>query len=227
MVGQLRWSALVAGMAITVTACGAGETSRSDGAGVTSTSDGVGETSTSGDESLPSRLQKILPSGSPSPTVTPVETPSGAQVVTGKHFSIAVPSDFEEQTVPQGGQNPPMHLFRAPTDSATQPVRVAVVTETNAKTSAIEQSYTLEVAKQGQGVKDFRRSSVTWPGTQRAILLQWTQAADGGKEARTQTWQLMAQVDEDVILSVVAIAPVSEFDAAELAQVFQTFRPQA
>jgi hypothetical protein len=87
----------------------------------------------------------------------------------------------------------------------------------------------VEVLKQSEGVKDLTRSTVKWPGVQSAILLQWTTtlAGAGPNDEPLRTWQLMAQVNDHLIVDVIAVAPVGEFDTAGLAKIVETFRPHS
>jgi hypothetical protein len=122
-----------------------------------------------------------------------------------------------------------MIVFDASSSKPATPVRVAVAPDTKGKATAIEQSYTLELVKQSEGVKDLTRSPVKWPGAQSAILLQWSQRPAGGvaTDEPQRTWQLMAQVNDHLIVSLVAVAPAGDFDTVGLAKVFETFVPHA
>jgi hypothetical protein len=67
---------------------------------------------------------------------------------------------------------------------------------------------------------------VKWPGTQSAILLQWTTSPYGAQEPQRH-WQIVAQVNDLLIINLVAVAPAGEFDTAGLAKIVETFRPHA
>lgn len=69
-------------------------------------------------------------------------------------------------------------------------------------------------------------STVEWPGTQSAVLLQWTHTP-AGADREIRQWQLVAQVNDDLIVNVVAAAPVKEFDKVGLTKIMETFRPHA
>jgi hypothetical protein len=122
-----------------------------------------------------------------------------------------------------------MVAFDAPSSKPATPVRVAVVPDPKAKKSAIESSYGLEVLKQSEGVKDLTRSMLKWPGTQSAILVQWTETRAGAvsTDERERTWQLVVQVNDHLTVSLLAFAPAGEFDTAGLAKIVETFRPHA
>ncbi len=203
-----RATALTVGVLLTVTACGSG----SDKAA-----------------KLEPRLQRMVPTQSPAVAVTPRNgQPAETRQVTGKHFSLYVPANFQEKSVPQANGEQ-MVMFDAPSSKPGTPVRVAVVSDAASTQPAIESSYLVEVLKQSQGAKDLTRSTVKWPGTQNAILLQWTAATSGAgtTDEPLRTWQLMAQVNGRLVVTIVAVAPAMEFDTAGLAKIVETFRPLA
>lgn len=175
------------------------------------------------------RLQRMVPTQGPAVAVTPRNgQPAETRKVGGKHFSLYVPANFQEKSVPQANGEQ-MAMFDAPSSRAATPVRVAVVPDPASRQSVIESSYLVEVLKQSQGVKDLTRSTVKWPGAQNAILLEWTATAAGAGTADEplRTWQLMAQVNSRLVVTIVAVAPAGEFDTAGLAKIVETFRPQA
>lgn len=197
-------TALTLGVLISMTACSSG-------------SDQTGK--------LEPRLQRMLPTDTPSVAVTarggqPAET----RQVSGKFFSMYVPANFQEKSVPQAtGEQ--MVTVDAPSSKPASPVRLAVVPDPAPKRTAVESSYLLEVFKQSEGVKNLTRSALKWPGTQNAILLQWTQTPAGADPQRT--WQLVAQVNDHLIVNLIAVAPAGEFDSAGLEKIVETFRPHA
>jgi hypothetical protein len=178
---------------------------------------------------LEPRVQRMVPTGAPSVAVTPRSgQPAETRQVTGKFFSMYVPANFQEKSVPMANGEQ-LVAFDSPSSKPATPVRVAVVPDPQAKKSVIESSYGVEVLKQSEGVKNLTRSTVKWPGVQSAVLLQWTAtlAGAGPSDEPLRTWQLMAQVNDHLIVDVIAVAPSGEFDTAGLAKIVETFRPHA
>lgn len=191
---------------------------------VTACSSGTDET-----PKLEPRLQRMIPTDTPSVAVTarggqPAET----RQATGKFFSMFVPANFQEQSVRQANDEQ-LVAFDAPSSKPATPVRVAVVPDPAPKRTALESSYLLEVLKQSEGVKNLTRSTVSWPGTQRAIVLQWTStpAGAGPGDEPLRTWQLVTQINDHLVVNLIAVAPAGEFDTAGLAKIVETFRPHA
>lgn len=185
----------------------------------------AGCTGSAGDGDLPPRLESIRPSESPSPGFA---HDAGAQIdareVAGDGWTIQVPAEFEEQTVP-GAEGTTTYRWIAPAEGA-QPPLVAVVTDARPKADAIEQSKTLEIATELDPEVEVTRSELQWPGAERAVLLQWTAPQQGAAGGLT-TWQLMVQVDSGLILNALAIAPEADFASLGLAEVLSTFTPTA
>ena len=167
----------------------------------------------------------MAPSGAPAVAVTARDgQPGGTRKVRGKFFSMYVPANFQDKSVPQASGEQ-MVIVNAPSSNQATPVRVGVVTDPAPKKTATELSYDLEVFKKSEGAKDLTRSALKWPGAQNAILLQWTQTLAGANPQRT--WQLVAQVNDHLIVNIIAVAPAAEFDTAGLAKIIETFRPHA
>jgi hypothetical protein len=202
-----RATALTVGVLISVTACASGSAETGK---------------------LGPRLPRMVPTDKPSVVVSPRSgQPAGSRRVTGKFFSMYVPANFQEKSVlASNGER--LVAFDAPSSEPAAPVRVAVVPDPAAKKSAIESAYGLAVLKQAEGVRDLTRTKVKWPGAGSAILVQWTETRAGAVATeRERTWQLVAQVNDHVTISLVAVAPEREFDAAGLAKIVETFRPHA
>jgi hypothetical protein len=178
---------------------------------------------------LDPRIQRMVPTESPAPPVNPRSgQPAETRQVTGKYFSMYVPANFQERRTP-ASNGEEMVTMDAPSSKPARQVRVAVVPDTTPRATAIEQSYTLESVKESEGAKDFTRSALKWPGGQSAVLLQWTETSAGATatDGPRRHWQIMAQVNSHLIVSVVAFAPAGDFDTAGLAKVVETFRPHA
>jgi hypothetical protein len=203
-----RATALMVGVLLTMTACGSG----SDKAA-----------------KLEPRLQRMVPTEAPAVSVTPRDgQPAETRQVTGKYFSLYVPANFQEKSLPMANGEQ-MVTFDAPSSDPARPVRVGVYPDPKPKVTAIEAAYGIELVEQQKGATDFTRSTVKWPGAQTAILLEWTAKRAGGVESDElqRNWQIVAQVNDHLIVGVVAIAPAGEFDTSGLAKIVETFRPHA
>lgn len=203
-----RATALTVGVLLTMTACSSGADNTAK---------------------LEPRVQRMLPTGTPSVTVTPINgPPAETRQVTGKYYSMYVPANFQEKSVPMANGEQ-MVAFDAPSSNPATPVRVAVAPDSTPKKTAIEQSYDMELTKTAKGMKDLTRTMVTWPGAQSAVLLQWTETPAGAlaTDEPQRNWQIMAQVNDHLIVNVIAFAPAGEFDTAGLAKIVETFRAHA
>jgi hypothetical protein len=203
-----RATALTVGVLLTMTACGSG----SDQAA-----------------KLEPRLQRMVPSQAPAVSVTPRDgQPAGTRQVKGKYFTLYVPANFQEKSSPMANGEE-LAAFEAPSSETARPVRVGVFPEPEPKATALEAAYGIEMLEKQNGATDFTRSTVKWPGTQSAILLQWTARRAGALESDElqRNWQIVAQVNDHLVVGVVAIAPVGEFDTSGLPKIVETFRPHA
>ena len=203
-----RATALMVGVLLTMTACG-------------SESDKTAK--------LEPRLQRMVPTEAPAVSVTPRDgQPAESRQVTGKYFALYVPANFQEKSLAMANGEQ-MVTFDAPSSDPARPVRVGVYPDPKPKVTAIEAAYGIELVEQQKGATDFTRSTVKWPGAQTAILLEWTAKRAGGVESDElqRNWQIVAQVNDHLIVGVVAIAPAGEFDTSGLAKIVETFRPHA
>ena len=178
---------------------------------------------------LDPRLQQMVPTGTATAALTARDgQPAETRQVTSKYFSMYVPANFQETSVPMANGEQ-MVAFDAPSSNPATPVRVAVVPDSKAKTTAIEQSYDVELTQQSKGLKNLTRTMVKWPGAQSAVLLQWTETPAGAlaTDEPQRNAQLMAQVNDHLIVNILAFAPAGEFDTAGLATIVETFRPRA
>jgi hypothetical protein len=170
------------------------------------------------------RLQRVVPTDTTPALIANDGKPNGTLIGEGRFFTMYVPANFRiaSTRMPNGEQ---MTIIDAPSSKPATPVRLMVVPDTRPKGTATQQSDTLKVKKQAEGVKDFTRSTVYWPGAQSAILLQWTGA--GAKDNGQRTWKLMAQVNDHLIVNLDAVAPAAQFDKAGLVRIMESFRPHA
>jgi hypothetical protein len=188
----------------------------------------LGACSSTGDDMTSTPRERLSPTATPSPAVAPVDDElRDSRKVAGKGFVLQAPSGFQQRDE-TSSNGEPMLVLERPSQYADTPIRVAVVRDVAPPQDAVEQSYALEVLKKtAAGGQDVVRSQLTWPGTQQAILVQWTEQRrlDGGSAVPLRYWQLFAQVNADLILNVVALGPAAEFDVSGATQVLQSFAP--
>lgn len=177
----------------------------------------------SGEEVLPERLERIKPSETPVSPLVPGTVPIDFRTVSGEGFKVSIPAAWKDSMKPAGEETPPAYLFDAQDRPADSPVRVGVVIDADPKADVIEQSHVLEVSKTAAGVEDVTRSLIQWPGTTRAVLIDWSEAAGGSSGAEYRTRQLMAQVSSKRIINVVATAPATEFETLPMNEILATF----
>ena len=155
----------------------------------------------------------------------PVSAPPGFEEVTGDGFTVAVPPGFKvDRKTSSNGER--MLLLNAAESPGSV---VGVVRDVRPRADAIEQSITLESsARVVHKATDVTREEIEWPGAQRAALIQWTapDQHEGVPPQPFRTVQLMAQVNPELILSVVATAPAASFEQAGVGTVLRTFRPR-
>ncbi|GGL39820.1 hypothetical protein H9L10_13525 [Phycicoccus endophyticus] len=175
----------------------------------------------SADDDLPEKLRKITPSESPSAPLVHDGTDSLTdRTVSGDGFTMQVPADFEEQSPTTRSGSTTYRWLKSV--QGRQPPIIAVVTDPDPRSDAIEQSKALEISLEADPDVEVVRAPVTWPGAQRAILLQWDQPQPGSDEVVT-TWQLMAQVSPDLIMNALAVAPRGEFQDLDFDKILATF----
>jgi hypothetical protein len=202
-----RWrvTAVTVGLLMSVTACSTGPTHK-----------------------LEPRLQRMVPTERPTLAVTARSgQPAETRLVSGKFFSMYVPANFQEKLVPMANGEK-MSAYDAPSSKPATPVRVGVIPDPNPKKTMLEQSFDVELLQTAKGMKNLTRSTVEWPGARSAILLQWLETPSGGSTDNPQrNWHIMAEVNDHLIVNVIAFAPADEFDTAGLPKIFETFRPHA
>lgn len=165
------------------------------------------------------------------PPVLPVDgPPRDTRQIAGNGYTLHAPSAFQRR---DNSRTPRADLvLERPSSSPSVPSRVVVLREPHPDNDVVEQAYAAEVTmRTTKGVTDVLRSDVTWPGTRRAVLLQWTQdlpapQGSSGGTTRARFWQLNTQVDDDLIVAVVAVSPVADFESSGVGTVLRTFRPK-
>lgn len=190
----------------------------------------VGAAACSSPDSTPG--QNVQPSqsstqstGSASPTVAPTAIPSQWRTVKGEDFTIGVPPSYKEEvfTASNGTKG---YAFDAPSSDNDDETleRVAIIRDEKPATDVIEQSVVLEEMQSIENDDPVIRTELEWPGSERAVLVQWTNPMEESEGQRRQTWQLMVQINPDLIINVIAIAPVETFVDSDLSQVLATFK---
>lgn len=176
----------------------------------------------SGDEPKESAPSRFAPTGTPATPVQPGRPPAGAEVARGQGFTIAVPKGFRQGETPGSNGEPILYVRRASQEPSV-PWQVTVLREPNPQADVLEQSRALELLKTVGPDPDFTRAAIDWPGADQAVLMQWTEPT-GTERVETRFWQLSVQVDKTLALTVVALAPVGEFDASGVADILRSFR---
>lgn len=177
------------------------------------------------EETVQPSQSHMQPTGTPTPPVTPQPISSQWRTVEGPDFTIGVPGSFTEEivTVSNGTKAYAFDAPRSDEDDTTL-TRVAVLRDEKPKSDVIQQSFVLEEMQSVNNEDEVERSEVTWPGTEKAVIVQWTSPIGGTEGKRQETWQLMAQINKDLIINVVAIAPEETFDESDLPAILATFK---
>ncbi|HET7489142.1 MAG TPA: hypothetical protein VFJ85_14520 [Acidimicrobiales bacterium] len=155
--------------------------------------------------------------------------PSGFTKVSGDGFVAWAPPGFTpKKGTSRSGE--PLLVLVGPGAEAARP-HVGFGRDTKpGRASVMEQSYTFESALRvpaPEPAKGIRRTVTRWPGTLRAVIVEWTTEAPdaSGATSAMHHVQLFTDVDDGLSLSVVAAAPVDTFDQSQVATVLRTFRP--
>ncbi len=171
--------------------------------------------------------REVEPGRSTEHPLGPIAPPNGFAEFTGEDFTVFAPAGFNvERRTSRNGE--PLLVLTGPQADGTV---VGIGRDVEPGADAIEQSMVLEKkTRLLDQASDVSRDTVEWPGAERAVLLQWT-APDQPEGAATpvpfRTVQLFAQVRKGLIINVVATAPVTSFEQAQVATVLRTFRPRA
>lgn len=169
---------------------------------------------------------KSQPAGTPSPAVTPGADDRGSRVIDGRGFRIAAAGGFQQlDRLSSNGE--PMLVLRRPSSVPEVPAVVAVLREPKPAVDVDTASYALEVAKRtAEGATAVSRTPVTWPGVQRAVLVQWTiaQPLDVDRRVPVRYWQLNVQTGHALRMQVVGISPLAEVQSSGMAATFDSYR---
>lgn len=157
----------------------------------------------------------------------PVAPPDGFAEVSGEGFTLAAPPGFTPERGTSSRNGEPTLVLNAPQGDGAV---VGVVRDVDPPSDALQQAMVLEdKTRLVDKATDVRREEIDWPGAQKAVLVQWTvqDQRQGASPQPFRTLQLLVQVNEGLILSVVATAPASTFEQSQVATVLRTFRPRA
>ena len=169
---------------------------------------------------LPPELEAIRPSQFPPAQASPTAAPNGFQAVSGEGFELSIPPGWAE--APRGN-NPLQAIYQSPDDKQTL---LGITVEKNPPSGIIAQSMVAEAGNRSKGATNAVRSEVTWPGAERAIIMDWRVKVGGPQGPEFRYRQLMLEVNSSLIVSVVGMAPVNDFEASGIAAAIQTFRAQ-
>lgn len=205
MIRTFRVSVVVLALAVSLSACGGGSAGSTGG------------------------TDRYHPTEPPTTKVEMLDAPADYSQIKGEGFTISAPGEFQQKRESYEGE--PMLLLEKPSKIEAFPQRVGVVREVDPVAPAAEQSLALEImitAPAGDDA-DVERIVMPAPKGQSAFLVMWTEnePKSGGGTFLTTKWQLMWQVSEDLILSVVAVAPTDEFETSEVSKILRTFKPDA
>lgn len=178
-------------------------------------------------ETAASEQSPYEPSETPTVAVEMTEPPADYSDIEGEGFTISAPGEFQQMRE-TSSNGEPMLVLEKPSSVEGVPHRVAVVRDVEPVSPADEQSFALESAKSAAGPgAEVRRVALSAPEGQSAYLTTWKEVrgAGGQEQVEVTYWQLMHQVDDDLILNVVAFAPSEEFEASGVSTILRSFVP--
>jgi hypothetical protein len=181
---------------------------------------------TSGDDSTAGSF--ATPTEQAPQEFTPLtEPPRDTREVVFGGYSLWSPAAFQ-QSERQGPEGVQMVVLGKPANRSGGVCEVVAFVETDPQSSAEEQMYGLAGSKEVAGASEISRESLQWPGAQSAVLVRWTERTSGPQGEITQRFaQLAVQPSDDVIVSVVAVAPQEEFDESGVVEVLRTLTVDA
>ncbi len=177
-------------------------------------------TTPAGPSPLSPELEAIRPSQSPPAQASPAAGPNGFSDVAGDGYTMSIPPGWTE--APRGN-SPLQAIYRSPDDERTL---IGVTVDKDPQSGAIAQSKVAEAGNRSKGATDAVRSEVSWPGAERAVMMEWRLRVGGPQGPEFRYRQLMIEVNPSLLVSVVGMAPTSEFDESGIAAAIQTFRAQ-
>lgn len=165
----------------------------------------------------------IAPTATPSATIASQDPPVGSRTVVGAAYELSVPGGWEEERRSLGAKGE-IARWSEPATDGPAPEAVAVVVDTDPKTSLLQQSYALEQRLREDGTPVTRSSAARSDTKAPAILVQWSETSRGDNQRRA-VWQLLVQPPGDAsILNIVGYGPAEGFATSEVPKVMGTFR---
>lgn len=159
--------------------------------------------------------------------VAPIPTPANFKVFRGQGFTIAAPETFTPQNQRSTNGEPKLTLNGRPLKIGAEPILVAVIRDVKPEAPVAEQMRILEEVKHQVSATEITRQEVHWPHAKFAMVVGWTQRKSEPPRPPgppVHTLQLAIQVEDNLIIDVVATAPAESFDDTEVATVLRTFR---
>ena len=166
----------------------------------------------------------VEPTTEAGPELLPLEeVPRDSRQVSGPSFTLSAPAEFQ-QSEATGPGGVTMLLLERPATTDGGVIQVAAFEEVEAEAGPAEQMSVLGASLSDlQGVTDFERDSVEWPGATDAVIAQWTQGTSTRAGALQERYaQLVLQVDEGRLATVIAVAPVAEFESSRVLEVLRS-----
>lgn len=166
----------------------------------------------------------VEPTTEAGPELLPLEEiPRDSRQVSGPSFTLSVPAEFQQSEAAGPGGVTMLVLGRpATTDGGV--VQVAAFEELEAESGPAEQMSVLGASLRDlQGVTDFERDAVAWPGATDAVIAQWTQGTSTrAGDLQERYAQLVLQLDEGHLATVIAVAPEAEFESSRVLEVLRS-----
>lgn len=166
----------------------------------------------------------VEPTTEAGPELLPLdEIPRDSRQVSGPSFTLSAPAEFQQSEAPGPG-GVTMLLLERPAATDGGVVQVAAFEEVDAQAGPAEQMSVLGASLRDlQGVTDFRRDAVEWPGATDGVIAQWTQGTSTRSgDLQEQYAQLVLQVDEGRLATVIAVAPEGEFESSRVLEVLRS-----
>ncbi len=117
-----------------------------------------------------------------------------------------------------------MIVLSTPSDEPGGVIEVVAFDEKDPPSTAQEQMALLAASKADlEGVEDFQREAIEWPGATDAVVVQWTEKTTTAQGPITQRFaQLSLQVSDVQITNVLAVAPEDEFESSGVLDLLRT-----
>lgn len=163
------------------------------------------------------------------PSLAPASVlPRDSREVSGTSFTLAAPAAFRQYET-EGPDGVPVLVLEKPAqfDGAVHQVLAFDAVE---PTSGVEDGMFVlgQLKTDLEGVDDFVRGSVVWPGATVAVVGRWTElTTTSGGQFTEEYVQLAIEVDDELHSTVIAVAPAAEFEESGVLDVLRTFTPDS